>query len=144
LIAPCWVPGINDQEIEEIIKFAKKLNAKIGIQNFLNYKHGKNVVKAQSWQKFFKRLKEFEKKYDVTLILSEKDFNIVKTKQLPKPFTREDIIKAEIKFSGQFKEEKIAVASGRTITVCGCEKESGFVKVKITGSKHNIFYAGIA
>ncbi|MBU3896307.1 radical SAM protein, partial [Patescibacteria group bacterium] len=51
IIAPVWLPGYNDHELVKLAKFANKIGAgkncpPIGIQSFLNYKFGRNPVKA--------------------------------------------------------------------------------------------------
>lgn len=142
LIAPVWVPSINDSEIPKIIEFSKKVGAKIiGIQNFLNYKGGRNPVKQMEWTLFYEKLKEYEKKYNTKLILTKEDFNIRKTKKLVKPFEKDDIVSAKIVCNGRNKNEVIAVSKNRTITISNVKREKNdVVKVKLTRDKHNIFY----
>ena len=49
LLAPVWIPGINDQDIEEIVKFSLKVNPNetkyptLGIQNYLTHDIGRNL-----------------------------------------------------------------------------------------------------
>ncbi len=147
IIAPVLVPGFNDADIEEIIEFALKINKrneiKLGIQNFLKYRGGRNPAKQLSWKKFYARLEELEKKHDTKLILSHTDFNIRKTKPLPKPFKKGQRISARIVCEGRLPNERIAVADERTITLVKCNERIGKeVRVKILRDKHNIF-AGI-
>ena len=139
IITPVLVPTINEEEMPKIIEFAKEIWADIGIQNFLPYSLGRNPVKPIPFDKFYEKLKEWEDKYKVKLIKSVEDFNIVKTKPLPKPFRKGQIIEAEIVCSGRLPYEKIAVAEQRTISIPNCLKEKGRVRLKITRSKHNIF-----
>ncbi|GAI56235.1 unnamed protein product, partial [marine sediment metagenome] len=87
IIAPVWLHGINDRDIEHIIEFALSLNKKqstplIGIQNFLEYKYGKRPIKQESWQEFYSWFHKLEQKYKTKLILSRKDFNIKKGKEI--------------------------------------------------------------
>lgn len=145
LIAPILVPKHNEEDIEEIIQFALKLKARLGIQNFLNYKTGRNPVKQLGWKKFYKRLEELEKKFNTKLILSHKDFNIRKTKPLPKPFKKGQVITARIVMEGRLPDEKIAVSDSRNMTLYKCSKPIGKeVKVRILRSKHNIFSGIVA
>ena len=142
-IAPVLVPGFNDNEMKKLIEFAKKLKANrkgyfIGIQNFLNYRFGRNPCKQLSWDKFYSRMRELEKKTKTKLIIGPEDFNIQKTKKLPKPFKKGQIIKAGIICPGRIKNEMLAAASDRVISVPNCFKK-GIVKIKITRTKHNIF-----
>lgn len=143
IIAPIWIPGYNDKEIPKLIEFTKKIGAgkncpPIGIQNFLNYKFGRNPVKAISWEVFFKKIKDLEKKHNINLTIKE-CFIIIRTKKLPKPFKKKEIIKAKIILPGRLKNEKLAVANERLISIPDCYKE-GIVKIKITRAKHNIFF----
>jgi len=142
-IAPVLVPGFNNNEMEKLIEFAKKMKGDrkgyfIGIQNFLNYRFGRNPCNQLPWDKFYSMMKNLEKKTNTKLILGPEDFNIQKTKKLPKPFKKGEIIKAEIICPGRLKNEMLAVASNRTISVPNCFKK-GIVKIKITRTKHNIF-----
>ena len=118
--------------------WTKEIRADIGIQNFLTYKLGRNPVKPMPFEKFYKVLEELQNKHKIKLIKSIEDFNIIKTKPLKKPFKKGEIIEAEIICKGRLKNEKIAVAKDRTISLPNCYKK-GKVKIKITRTKHNIF-----
>lgn len=147
LIAPVYLPGYNDAELEKIINFVKELglsaqakNPIMGIQNFLNYKTGRNPVKAKSWEEFNLLIKELEKKTKLKQKLTAEDFGIRKTKELPKPFGLDEVITAEIKSPDRFPNTVIAIAKSRTISVPNCEFRKGkSIKIKITRDKHNIF-----
>lgn len=139
VIAPVLVPGINEAEMPKIIEFARKLKARVGIQNFLNYRFGRNPVKQLAWERFYSLLRGLENKHKINLIGG--DFGIARTKLLPKPFRKGEAIKAAIVCSGRYKNEKIAVADNRSITLQNCIKPNGsLIRVKITRNKHNIFY----
>jgi len=142
ILAPVMIQGINDEEMPKLVEFALKIGPGkyplIGIQNFLNYKFGKNPVKQVSFDNFKKKIKNIEKKYKTRLLLNESDFNIKKAKTLPKPFKKGDIIKADIILDGRLKNEKLAVSDGRLISIPNCSKK-GNVRLKIIRSKHNIF-----
>jgi uncharacterized Fe-S cluster-containing radical SAM superfamily enzyme len=147
LIAPVCVPGYNDKDMEEIVNFVKELGIQarakhpiLGIQNFLNYKTGRNPTKAREWKEFYQMIADLEKKTGVHLKLSHEDFGIRKTKELPKPFEIDDVVQATIKCSDRFQNTVIAVAKGRCISVPECRfVKDKRIKVKITRDKHNIF-----
>ena len=143
IIAPVWIPGCNDKEIPGLIEFAKKIKAgkncpPIGIQNVLNYKFGRNPVKAQLMEVFFKKIKNLEKSHKVNLTV-KRGFEIIKTKELQKPFKKKEVIEAKIMLPGRLKNEKIAVSKNRLISIPNCYKD-GAVKIRITRAKHNIFF----
>jgi uncharacterized Fe-S cluster-containing radical SAM superfamily enzyme len=139
LIAPIWVPGINDDEMPKLIGFAKELGVRIAIQNFLSYKYGRNPAKQMDWERFGQKMGQLEKEHGVKLLFSEADFSIVKTRQLEKPFRKGQVIRAEVVCDGRLKGEKIAVAGERNISVERCDRK-GSIKVRLTRDKHNIFF----
>ncbi|MEM4336627.1 MAG: radical SAM protein [Candidatus Woesearchaeota archaeon] len=144
LIAPVFVRGWNDKEIERIIQFALEINKKdtikLGIQNFLEYPRGRNPTKQMLWSVFYSKLSDLEKKYKTKLILSAKDFGIKKSRVLEKPFKKGDLVKAKIVCEGLYKNEKIAVADGRSINILRCNKKVGdSARIRIIRDKHNCF-----
>lgn len=143
IITPVWVPGVNDSEIESIVKFALKIGAgrhglALGFQNFLNYRFGKNPVKQKEMDEFYRELELLEQKYNTKLVFRSDCYH--ETKKLPKPFKKCDVIKAEIMLPGRLSGEMIAAAKNRLISIPKCSKYVGsLVKLKIIRTKDNIF-----
>ncbi len=146
LLAPVIVPGINEDQVEKLIKLAGKIQNKsyprLGVQNFLNYAKGRNPAKQRSWDEFMQLLKDYETKTGERLLLNlEEDFGIMKDSKLDRPMRKGEILKAEIVCPGPYDDERIGVAKNRCITIVDCKKDSGTVKVKILREKHNIYKA---
>jgi len=144
LIAPVWVKGWNDDEIEKLVEFSlkvcKKSPIKMGIQNFLEYEHGRKPAKQMKWEEFYSKLEKLEEKYKTKLILKAEDFGIRKSIILPKPFSKGQVINAKVMCNGMYGNEKICASEGRSINVFGCDAKTGsMVKVKIIRDKHNCF-----
>ncbi|MBI4141003.1 radical SAM protein, partial [Candidatus Woesearchaeota archaeon] len=98
----------------------------------MNYRFGRNPAKSLDFNKFFEKLKLLEEKHKIKLIIDEKDFDIVKTKSLPKPFKKGDTVKAKTVSVGRLPNEVLAVADNRVISLTNPKKQ-GFVNVsKIT------------
>ncbi|MEK6857720.1 MAG: radical SAM protein [Nanoarchaeota archaeon] len=145
IIAPVWVPGVNDSEMEEIVKFASTLKnnkfmLKIGIQKFLPYKLGRNPAKEMPWEDFNEKMSGFKRKYGEELFVKFEDFNIEISESMPKIAKKKEIVDAEILADGRLPGEKIAVSKDRVISVFG-ETKNKKVKIKLFRTKHNI-YAG--
>ena len=147
MLTPLFIPSINE-DLDDLFLFAKTINNKVfpvlGVQNFLNYKQGRNVVEQASWDSFYDFLKRKEKEIGVPLMLSTSSFKIDYDSTLEKPFRKGQVVKAEIVCPARNKNEAYAVSSGRTITVTGLNLSSSFkgsCKVKILRDKHNIFLA---
>jgi len=149
LIAPVYLPGINDKDIKEIIKFGLNISTnekkvKFGIQKYLSYKYGRKPkgIKEQSWWQFYnKSIKAWEDEFKIRLKLSAKDFNIVKCKQIPIIFKKNQIINVEIKEDGWLLNEKLGIAENRVITLINCNKNKERVKARIISNKDGIYLA---
>ncbi|MEM2956021.1 MAG: radical SAM protein [Candidatus Pacearchaeota archaeon] len=148
LLAPVWMQGVNDKDIEEIIKFSQELKKIrtiqkvpfIGIQNFLEYKYGKIPTKAISFEEFYKKLEILEKKYNLKLKLSREDFGIKVANVLKKPFEKGDYVQALVVCDGKFKNEKLCSSHDRIISVKTFAKPGKKINCRITRTKYNIFY----
>ena len=145
IIVPVWMPGYNDLELPKLAEFAKEIGAgkhcpPIGIQNFMNYRFGRNPVKEASMEDFYKKMREIEKEHDVQLIFDKFAFNVEDLPELPKPFRKGQIIEAHVVLPGRIGNEMLAVTKGRLVSVPDCFKEIGSkVKLKVKRTKHNIF-----
>ena len=142
IVAPVFTQGYNDSELEKIIEWIKTLQKQpiVGIQNFLRYKTGRNPGKEISWDDFYQMLQKLEKKHDIKLQLQKEDFNIQKTKPLPKPFQESDVVNAIIVCPDRFSHSVIAVSGERNISIPNCKfVKDKRIKVKIVRDKHNIF-----
>jgi len=141
LLAPLWMQGVNDEEIERVIQFAKELGVVIGIQNFMNYRYGRNPQKEITWEEFKAKLEALEKKYDYKLVMNmPKDFSIYKVDQISRPMRKGQVVSVEIKMNGNNHGEMIGVAHGRVVTVPTKAKIGDKIDVRLTRDKHNIFY----
>ena len=145
IIVPVWMPGFNDAELPKLAKFAQEIGAgkhcpPIGIQNFMNYRFGRNPIKEAPLDDFYKKMKEIEKEHNVQLIFDKAAFDVEDLPELPKPFKKGQVISAQIVLPGRLGNEMLAVAGNRLISVPECFREIGSkVKLKIRRTKHNIF-----
>ena len=141
VITPVYLKGYNDDEIEKIIEFSKSINVKVSVQNFLNYKFGKNPIKELSFNKFLNYINKSKDKYK-NVLLNNGDIPINKDPVLEKPFKKGQIIKVKLIAPGRLKNEKLGVYKNvnRVISVIGSDKNIGeYEKIKIMRTKHNIF-----
>jgi hypothetical protein len=148
LIAPVYIPGINDAEIPKLIRFAQEIGAgkrfpPLGIQKFEHYRYGRSPkgVKAQSWWQFFNRsIRPWEKEHGLRLQLDmERDFGTLRKQFVPLTMAKGEKITVEIRAPGWIHGEMLGVARNRVVSVYNCVKESGQVRVKIVSTKHNIY-----
>ena len=150
LISPVLVPSTNEDDMNEIISFAKEIGAgrlglPLGIQNYLEYKFSRKVRKVNKWDwKTFRNfLEKLETKHDIKpLFLRKKDFLIHERKKLPQIFRKGQILKLKIKILGRMQNERFGVASDRVIQIINCTKPvQSKIRVKILSIKDNIITA---
>ena len=148
LVAPVYIPGINDAEIPKLIRFAQEIGAgkrfpPLGIQKFEHYRYGRSPggVKAQSWWQFYNRsLRPWEKESGLKLELNPaRDFSTVRRPFVPLAFDRGEKVTVEIRAPGWIHGEMLGVARNRVVSVYNCGKQAGNVRVKIVSTKHNIY-----
>ncbi len=95
-----------------------------------------------SFFRFYKQLKEWEKKYGVKLKFGIDDFNIRKSKSIPPIMRKGERINAVIKAPDWYPNQMIAVAKNRCITVLNCTQNiSDKVNLKIIENGNNIYLA---
>lgn len=128
LIAPVWLPGINDEEMPKLIEFALRIGAgkrapALGIQKFLPHKYGRKPdINVMGWEEFYSRLKEWERIYRTKLVLTPQDFGSFQCKALPRVFRRYERVKVKVVGPGWMKGEKLAVARDRVITLVDADR----------------------
>ncbi len=147
LIAPVWVPGINDDDIPKLIEFALKIGAgkrwpPLGIQKYEAYKGGRKPrgVKPMSWREFYRKLREYEEEYGVKLILRREDFGIRDVRPVPKTMRKGETVMARVILPGWKKGESLAVARKRIITVLGEFPAGVELKLRVIRDRDGIYY----
>lgn len=144
IFTPVWLPGINDEDIREIIKKGKQLDISVALQKYEEYKYSRKVkkVKKVSYYKFYKQLREWEKEFGMKLVYKAGDLNIMPAKNLPLVFAIGEKLNVNIKAQGWMEKQMIAVAKRRCITIADCSRKIGDrVNIKITENKNNIYLA---
>ena len=141
-LTPVYLPGVNDEQISNLIEFAKEIKCRISVQKYEIYKYSRKDkrVKEQNWYKFYKKLEELGKKHNYKLKLGPTDFKIERSKRVPLVFQRGDTVIAEIVMEGWMKNEMIAKSNNRALTIVDCNNKIGDrIKVKVLESKDSIY-----
>lgn len=144
MLTPVWLPKVNDKDVEDIIQFSKDIGAKIGIQKYEIYKHSRKHKGAGkvNWFKFYRQIKEWEKKFGIKLTVNKDDVNVENRPRLKDEMHVDDKVNAEIRLPGWQKGQMIGVANNRCISINDCDTEIGkTIRVKITDDKNGIYLA---
>ncbi len=147
LVAPVWVPGINDEDIPQIIQFALSIGAgkkwpPLGIQKYEMYRRGRKVrVREMSWRRFYSELRKWEEEFGVKLIIGPSDFGIRRAPTISSPYKQGEVIEVKIKFPGPRKGEIIGTTRERSIILTGLGflPREAAIRIRILRSHHNLF-----
>ena len=150
MIAPVYMPGINDDEMPGLVEFALKVGAgkkwpPLGIQKYEHYRLGRSPgkIKAENWWHFYNSsMPNWEKQFSIPLRLKAQDFGIEKRPTIPTVFEKKEKAWVEIMAPGWVKDEQLGIARNRVVSVMDCPVKQGSVRVKIVSNKHNI-YVGV-
>jgi len=140
VFTPVLVHGVNDDEIKNIVLLAKELGVKVSIQKFCKNKRGKNPVKEQSWDDFYKQLKLLEEETGCSL--TSELGKLQKTKELDAVCKKGDKVNVRVVCPGRYSKDKIGVletpTGSRGVALVNCSRESGTVKGTVIKNKSNI------
>ncbi|ASJ09019.1 molybdenum cofactor biosynthesis protein MoaA [Thermococcus siculi] len=148
LIAPVIIFGINDDEAEAFIEFARKIGAgrrwpALGFQNYIPYKFGRNptIARVVPFKDFYAWLRSLEEKTGMRpLVLKPKHFGMEKREFIPLAFRPGEVVKAEVVLPGRIKGEMLAKARNRLIEVINTDAEVGDrITVRIVRTRHGIY-----
>ena len=148
LIAPVWVPGYNDEDMPELVKFAIEIGAgkkwpPLGIQKYEAHRRGRRPTRSWSFRYFYERLAQLERRFGVRLRLRRSDFGIVKMRSPPVPAKVGEAIKVRVVGPGWIRGEALGVSGDRSITLVGMPiiKPGMELKAVVVSNKHNIIVA---
>ena len=147
LLTPVWLPGVNDEDIEEIIELSKNIDCGIGLQKYEVYPHSRKMsgAKKVNYWKFYNKVKKLEEEYKIKLKVTMDDFKVERRNRIPEVFEIGEMLNAEILCDGWFPGQKIGKAGGRCISINDCDKEEGeMVRVKILQNKNSLYLAECA
>lgn len=148
LIAPVIIFGINDNEAEAFIEFARRIGAgkrwpALGFQNYVPYKFGRNpvIAKPVPFKEFYTWLRKLEGKTGMKpLVLKPGHFGIEKREFISLAFRPGEVLKAEIVLPGRIEGEMLAKARNRLIEVVGTKAQVGDrIRVRIIRTRHGIY-----
>lgn len=150
LFAPVIIFGINDDEAEAFIEFARKIGAgkrwpALGFQNYVPYKFGRNpsIAKPVPFKQFYDWLRKLEEKTGMKpLVLKPEHFGMHKRKFIPLAFRLGEVVKVRIALPGRVEGERLGVARNRLIEIINTDAKVGDeIKVKIVRTRHGIYVA---
>ncbi len=145
VVSPVLLPGVNEQDVEEVVAWIAGMGnrrIRLGIQNFLPYKRGRNPVKPMTFEAFASLLKVWEKRYGIRLLDPEVWISVREDAVLERPYRVGETVTAKVIAYGRYRDEFVAATDRRAMVVRRGDLRLGQqVQVRIVKNKHNIYYA---
>ncbi len=152
-VTPVLLPGINDEDIKEIILWVKEAGfgkrwPPFTIQKYVRHKHGRKIkgVKEMSWDEFWNYLDRLEKELGVRLRWSMEEWGMRRARKVPEVYKIGEKVKVEIVSRGLLRGEWLGVPLPRRDVVMTVVKAPGAevgkrMVVKVRENKDNIYLA---
>ena len=151
-VTPVWLPGINDEDVEEVVKWALRIGAgkkwpPATVQKYLRHRYGRNPpgVREPSWREFHQFLERLEEKTGTRLRQEMSEWGMRYAKRLPEPYRVGQLVELLVVGPGWLRGEKLAVTPRRdrlvTLVSARNARPGEVVVARILRSKDNIYLA---
>ncbi|HIC98949.1 MAG TPA: GNAT family N-acetyltransferase, partial [Pyrodictiaceae archaeon] len=148
-VTPVWLPGINDEDIPKIIKWALKIGAgkkwpPATVQKYVVHKYGRKLkgVREVSWADFWRWLESLEQKLGVKLRYTMEEWGMRYAPQIEPPVRVGEVVRLQVVARGWLRGEAIGVLLKHnwlaTIAPAKHLELGEIVKVKIVHDKDGI------
>ncbi len=154
-VTPVWIPGLNDEDIVEIVEWAYRIGAgrrwpPVTVQKYIRHRYGRNPpgVREMSWSEFWQRLRELERRLGLRLTWSMEEWGMRYAPRVRHPVRAGSRVKLVVVGPGWLRGEKLAVTldGSRLVTLVGARgvREGEQVLARIVRDKDGIFIAKLA
>ncbi len=116
-VTPVWIPGINDEDVIEIVKWAYRIGAgkkwpSVTIQKYNIHRYGRKIpgVRQLSWRDFWRKLRELESFIGLRVTWNMDEWGMFYARRYPCPYRRGKRIVVEAVSRGVFRGEFIGVS----------------------------------
>ena len=154
VLTPVVVPGINEDDMRDLIEFARSLGLgkKSGwptgvlIQKYEHHRYGRHPpgVRPWSWKRFYRWLERLERETGYPLRPGMEELGIRRAPSLPVPYRPGDIVEVRVLGPGWHRGELLAVdAPGRRVIALYCRRcrLGDVVAARVVRSRDNIIVA---
>ncbi len=115
-VTPLWLPGINDQDVVDVLNWALRIGAgkkwpPVTVQKFNVHRHGRNRlnIKPVSWEEFYVWLENLEKILGMKLQWSMSEWGMTYDNRIPINYRKGELVGAMVIAKGWLKGEFLGV-----------------------------------
>jgi len=153
-VTPVWLPGVNDEDIVEIIEWAYRIGAgkrwpPATVQKYIAHRHGRRPpgVREPSWDEYWGWIRELEKRTGRRLTWSMEEWGMRYAPRVRQPLRRGQVAKLQVVGPGWLRGEQLAATLDRRrlVTLVGARglEPGDLVLARITRDRDGIFIARV-
>ncbi len=151
-VTPVWLPGLNDKDVVEVVKWAIRIGAgkrwpPVTIQKYIAHRNGRRPsdVREPSWREFWAWIGRLEKELGIRLRWRMEEWGMAYAPRVPNPYRRGARVKVQIVAPGWLKGEMLAVTLklDRMVSIVKARglEPGDIVPVEIVSDKDGILVA---
>jgi uncharacterized Fe-S cluster-containing radical SAM superfamily enzyme len=117
-VTPVWLPGVNDEDVIEVVRWALRIGAgkrwpPVTVQKYIAHKHGRKPagVREPSWSEFWSWLRRLERKLGTRLSWTMEEWGMRYARRVKTPYRRGERVKLRVVSPGWLHGELLAVTS---------------------------------
>jgi uncharacterized Fe-S cluster-containing radical SAM superfamily enzyme len=153
-VTPLWLPGVNDDDLVNVINWALKIGAgkrwpPVTVQKFIKHKYGRGKsLKEVSWREFWGFIDKLEVKLGVRLRWSMEEWGMHYAKRIHPVLRRGDFIEVEALARGWLRGEYLGKYSNKALVTLlprpGLKISPGSTYlVRVLDTKDNLYIARV-
>ena len=152
-VTPVWLPGINDEDVVEVIEWAYRIGAgkrwpPVTIQKYIRHRYGRHPpgVREPSWEEYWQWLRDLERRTGKRLAWSMDEWGMRYAPRIHHPIRRGARVKLQVVGPGWLRGELLAITldKKRVVTLVARKtrlEPGSLVLAKIIHDKDGIFIA---
>jgi len=135
-VTPVLLPGINEEDVVEVLNWALRIGAgkrwpPVTVQKFIKHKYGRGRhIREMSWAEFWKYLEKLEERLGTRLRWSMSEWGMYYAKRIKDPLKKGDVVEVRVVARGWLRGSFLGVCGDKALVTVS----PGGLKVKVGSS----------
>ncbi|MEM0249794.1 MAG: radical SAM protein [Desulfurococcaceae archaeon] len=149
-VTPLWLPGINDDDIVDVVNWAVRIGAgkrwpPVTVQKFVKHKYGRgHELRSVPWSEFWKFLEKLEGELGFRLRWTMNEWKMHYAKSIGKVLKEGELVEVMVLSRGLFKGEFLGMYRGKVLVAItptrGVKLSTGkYYLAEVVSSKYGLY-----
>lgn len=151
-VTPLWLPGINDEDVVEVLEWAIRIGAgkrwpPVTLQKFVKHKYGRGKgLRSVTWREFWRFVENLENKLGTRLRWEMHEWDIHYARSIDVILERGDVVDVEIIARGWLRGEFLGVYAEKVLVAVTPARRArlsvgSHYLVEVVDNKHGLYIA---